>query len=106
MLEDLATNHDLLFIGIDALDECDLHERRWVLSLIGTITKKSKAEQSVRFFLTSRKEQDIERSLNSAIRFNIKAHHLERDIQSYISTQASKLGKKFEFTRERKLAVA
>ena len=51
-----------------------------ILSLIRRITKSSKANQSVRFFVTARKENDIERSLSSVIRLNIKAHHVENNI--------------------------
>jgi hypothetical protein len=105
ILEEICLNHDLLFICLDGLDECEVHERNLILSLIGTITKASKAEQSVRVFITSRKEKDIERSLSSAIRLNIKAQHVESDILSYIQTQASKLQQQFDFTPEKERAV-
>ncbi|TVY90811.1 Ankyrin [Lachnellula willkommii] len=102
---DLCINHDLLFVCIDGLDECEPNERSLILSLIGSITKASRADQSVRFFLTSRRENDIERSLSSAIRLNIKTHHVENDILFYIKTQVSKLRKVFGFPAEREREV-
>jgi hypothetical protein len=105
ILEEICLNHDLLFICLDGLDECEVHERNLALSLIGTIAKTSKTEQNVRFFITSRKEKDIERSLSSAIRLNIKAQHVESDILCYIQTQASKLRQLFAFTAEKERSV-
>lgn len=97
ILEELCKSHDLLFICIDGLDECELNERSPILSLIGRITKASRSEQCVRFFLASRKENDIEKSLSTAIRLNIKSHHVESDILSYIKTQTTKLRSIFAF---------
>jgi hypothetical protein len=95
LLEELCTNHELLFICIDGLDECDQSERGLLLSLIGRITRASSAEQNVRFFVTSRKETDIERSLNSAIRLNIKPQHVEHDIGQYVKNQTARLRDRF-----------
>lgn len=97
LLEELCTNHDLLFMCIDGLDECDPSERGLILSLIRRITKASKADQSVRFFVTARKENDIERSLSSVTRLNIKAHHVENDIQLYVKAQTVRLRDRFAF---------
>jgi hypothetical protein len=97
ILGELCTNHDLLFMCIDGLDECDPSERSLILSLIGRITKASRADQNVRFFVTGRKENDIERSLSSAIRLNIKAQHVENDILFYIKAQTTKLRERFDF---------
>jgi hypothetical protein len=102
LLEELCKIHDLLFVCIDGLDECELHERSLILSLIGSITKASKTERNVRFFLTSRKEVDIEKCLGgAAIRLNIKSNHVESDIISYIKTQTAKLRVKFGFSLAR-----
>ena len=97
ILEELCANHDLLFVCIDGLDECDENERSLVMSLIGRITKVSKADQSVRFFVTGRRENDMEKSLSSAIRLKIKTHHVEKDILFYIKTQTAKLRERFAF---------
>jgi hypothetical protein len=97
ILEKLCANHDLLFMCIDGLDECDPNERSLILSLIARITKVSRADQSVRFFVTGRKENDIEKSLSSAIRLNIKAHHMDDDILIYIKAQMAKLRERFAF---------
>jgi hypothetical protein len=105
ILEELCKSHDLLFICIDGLDECEQNERGRILSLIGSISKASRTEQGVRFFLTSRKENDIEKSLGTAIRLNIKSHHVESDILSYIKTQTAKLREVFRFSLAREQEI-
>ncbi len=98
ILEELCTNHDLLFVCIDGLDECDLNERNLIMSLISRITKASKADQSVRFFVTGRRENDMEKFLSSAVRLHIKPHHMENDILYYIKAQTAKLRERFAFS--------
>lgn len=91
ILTKLAEHHDQLVIGIDGLDECEEPEKRPTLALIGSILKATQATRNVRFFLTSRKERLIERSLRSAIALEIRPHHLERDIKSYVRVRTSEL---------------
>jgi len=97
LFEELCTHHDLLFICIDGLDECEPNERASLLSLLGRVTKTSGTDQSVRFFVTSRKETDIERSLSSVMRLNIKPQHVEHDIGLYIRGQTARLRCRFRF---------
>lgn len=95
LVETIAMNHEYLIIGIDGLDECEESERRNIMLMIENILRVSHKEQNVKFFLTSRREKDIELSLSSAIRLNVEPRHIERDIRTYIRVRCSELVKKF-----------
>ena len=105
ILKTIAVNHNLLFVGVDGLDECEEPERRLILSVIETLLKVSDEGRNVKFFLTSRKEKDIERSLRSAIHLDIKPHHLEKDIRAYVEARSLKLSEKFEFSSEKEKCI-
>ena len=98
ILKSLTANHENLFIGIDGLDECEESERRHVLDLLHCILKNSSTKRNLRVLLTSRKEKDIGESIGSAIRLEIKPHHLERDIKHYVQIRISELSKKFSLS--------
>ena len=95
MLENLALHHEQLFIGIDGLDECQEPERRQILVTINNVLKASKTVRNVRIFLTSRKEKDIDTSLRSASRLEIRPYHLEKDIRDYVRVRVRDLSEKF-----------
>lgn len=95
LIETIAMNHEYLIIGIDGLDECEESERRNIMLMIENILRVSHKEQNVKFFLTSRREKDIQLSLSSAIRLNVEPQHIERDIRTYIRVRCSELVKKF-----------
>lgn len=101
ILEKLAEHHNQLIIGIDGLDECEESEKRLVLIMIQSISRVTKVARNVRFFLTSRREHVIEKSLSSAIALEIKPHHLERDIKIYVRARTSELGGRFSLNTER-----
>ena len=106
ILKSLTAIHEKLFIGIDGLDECDGSERRRVLDLIHGILNSSSEKRNVRIFLTSRKEKDIGESISSAIRLEIKSHHLEQDIKHYVQERVSELGKKFGLAMDEKERIS
>ena len=106
ILKSLTANHEKLFIGIDGLDECEESERRHVLDLIHGILNTSGTRRNVRIFLTSRKEKDIGTSIGSAIRLEIKPHHLERDITYYVQVRISELSKKFNLSTVEKERIS
>ena len=101
ILTKLAEYHDQLVIGIDGLDECEESEKRPALDMITSILKATEATKNVRFFLTSRKESVIERSFRSAIALEIRPHHLDRDIKSYLRVRTSELSEVFSVDAER-----
>ena len=100
MLEKVALHHEQLFLGIDGLDECQEPERRQTLLMIHKLLKASKTERNIRVFLTSRKEKDIDISLRSASRLEIRSYHLEKDIKDYVQRRARHLSEKFSITPE------
>ena len=106
ILKSLTANHEKLFIGIDGLDECEESERRHILDLLHGILKSSGTKRNVRIFLTSRKEKDIGQSISSAIRLEIKPHHLERDIKHYVQARVSELSKKFSLSMVEKERIS
>lgn len=100
MVEKLALHHEHLFVGIDGLDECEEPERRQTLVMIHSILKASKTTRNVRILLTSRKENDIDTSLRSASRLEIRPYHLEKDIGNYVRVRALRLAEKFSIPAE------
>jgi len=101
ILGHILANHDSLYIGIDGLDECSEEDRKLVLDLIALGSRANDAQGNVRIIVTSRLEKDLERSLKSAAKFNIKPQNLESDITAYITLKMSQLSQIFKFTQER-----
>ncbi|KAI9819644.1 MAG: hypothetical protein M1827_007094 [Pycnora praestabilis] len=99
LVETVAAQCTSLVIGIDGLDECDKPERQLILSLIEALFKNSATPHAIKALITSRKEKDMERALYSAIRLDMQSHHLKKDIDTYITTRASTLGKKFDLSQ-------
>jgi len=99
IVQALVQCYDLVFIGIDGLDECEQVERSALLSLVESLVHPPEAETNVKVFLTSRAEIDVERSLGSSSRIDLNSHHLFADIQVYINTRAIEL-RRFELTSQ------
>ena len=108
MLEKVALHHEHLFIGFDGLDECKEQERRQTFLMIHGLLRASKTKGNIRIFLTSRrKEKDIDISLRSASRLDIRPHHLKKDIEGYVRVRTLDLSKKFSIVPERqKIMIA
>lgn len=97
ILEELVICRSSLFIAIDGLDECEQHERSEILSVVSNVSKKCDTEENVKFFLSSRREEDIKLSLQAAFFLSIEPKYVESDIRAYVKLQAAKLSKKFDF---------
>ena len=106
LLEQLATHHDQLLIGIDGLDECEESERRHILAMLHSILKATNATKNVKIFLTSRKEPDLKQSLRSTLQLEIKENHLKKDIASYVRQRVSELSAKFKLDVEYQICAA
>ncbi|KAH8587440.1 hypothetical protein B0O99DRAFT_747604 [Bisporella sp. PMI_857] len=105
ILNQILTNHDSLYIGIDGLDECSEEERKLFSNLVTACTKANDAQGNVRIIVTSRQERDLERSLKSAVKFNIKPRNIENDITAYITFKMAMLSRIFKFTPEREQSI-
>jgi Cdc6-like AAA superfamily ATPase len=101
LLENLITCRNSVIIAVDGLDECDEPERSLIFSFIEAVSTYDSLGRNVKFFLTSRKENDICSALESARCLHIKQQHVEDDIQAYIKFQATRLSQKFDFDKAR-----
>jgi hypothetical protein len=72
------------FLILDALDECELDDRRRVCELLGTIKSVSRSNWSI--FLTSRPTQDIREDLDHTPTITMSLEHelVDRDIMTYV----------------------
>lgn len=95
MILEISVNHSRLVIGIDGLDECEAPERCKIMNLVNTVSEASVSQGNVKFFLTSRRERDIEQSLRLAVNLNIEPRYIEKDIAAYIEKRVSELGRVF-----------
>ena len=105
ILKNISTTQDLLFIGIDGLDECEQEDRRLIISLIENLSKSLSPQADVKFLLTSQRIKDLDDSLKSATRFDIRHHHVKQDIQNYVHIRSCQLFRKFPLGPERQKAV-
>ncbi|KAL2066161.1 hypothetical protein VTL71DRAFT_2232 [Oculimacula yallundae] len=101
MLEQILSNHDSLYIGIDGLDECPEIERKLLPSLFAVVSRANDAHRNVQLLVTSRQEKDLEKSLKSAAKLTLQEKNLETDIAAYISYKMSKLCQIFQLSHER-----
>jgi NACHT domain len=86
-LQQMICGFDEIFIILDALDECA--ERKELLETIGNITKQGIGKLHI--LATSRREKEIEESLNylvdNPVKFCIQTALVNGDIQAYIQTR-------------------
>ena len=83
-----------VFFVVDALDECSLDERRklcnFLLSITDTVsTGTSGSQGTVKLFVTSRKEPDIEKAFRQQVipKIEIEAAKVDTDIEIYVKAQ-------------------
>jgi hypothetical protein len=105
ILDQILKNHDSLYIGIDGLDECSEEERKLISNLITVASRADDAQGNVRIIVTSRQEKDLETSLKSAVKFNIKPQNLENDITAYVTFKMAQLSQRFEFAQQREQLI-
>ena len=91
---DLVQCHSNLYICIDGLDECELVERKEILSLILRIVH-SNPKLGSRVFVAACAERDIEQSLRESLRLALTRLHLHSDITVYLRRTAEELGRKW-----------
>ena len=91
---DLVQCHSNLYVCIDGLDECEVVERREILSLLSKIAHINRQPRS-RIFVTACAERDIEQSLRESLRLELTKLHLHNDITAYLRMTAEELGRKW-----------
>ena len=100
LLKSMIQCYSLVYVGIDGLDECDLSERKDVLLLMHSLLESSGEVDKVRVFLASRAEKDIEQSLRLSRHLELRPHHLQNDIISFVEVEADMLNEKVRFDSE------
>ena len=105
ILENISITHNLLFIGVDGLDECEEADRRLILSLMEHVLRISKAQANVKIFFASQRIKDVQESLKFAIRLDVKHHHVKQDIQNYVHARSAQLCKKFRYGFEKQKSL-
>ena len=74
---------------VDALDECILDERKNLCQFFLSITNTSTSHGTIKLFITSRKEPDIEKTFKQNVipTIEIEAEKVDRDIEVYVKAQ-------------------
>jgi hypothetical protein len=91
------------YIIIDGLDECDLAERKLVLSFFTTIVDHCDAYQpgKLRVLFVSQDYNDIKKALPTAAVISLGPTDNENDIRTYVKEWAVKIQQKFELESHR-----
>lgn len=77
-----------VFLVLDALDECADDQRREIFEVLQSIVSPGKTNHgNVKLFVTSRREQDIQRAFKSFPIIEIEAEKVNEDIESYVTAQ-------------------
>ena len=78
-----------VFFVVDALDECTLDERNNLCRFLLSITDTSTSRGTVKLFVTSRRESDIERAFRQKLipTIEIEAKKVDSDIEVYVKAQ-------------------
>ena len=85
------------YIIIDGLDECDLAERKLVLSFFNTMVDRCDAQQpgKLRVLFVSQDYNDIRKALPTAAIISLGPMDNENDIKLYVEIWAVKIQQKF-----------
>ncbi|UKZ96209.1 uncharacterized protein TrAFT101_011010 [Trichoderma asperellum] len=75
---------------LDALDECEMDTRETIARILGNLVDKG--EGTVKVFIASRKEADIEEYLESQKLVEISAADNKDDIEKYVEQEVAKVG--------------
>lgn len=75
---------------LDALDECEMDTRETLARILGNLVDKG--EGTVKVFIASRKEADIEEYLGSQKLVEISAADNKDDIEKYVEQEVAKVG--------------
>ena len=78
-----------IFFVVDALDECTIDERNHLCRFLLSITDTSTSRGTVKLFVTSRRESDIERAFRQKLipTIEIEATKVDSDIEVYVKAQ-------------------
>lgn len=87
------------FIIIDGLDECDMVERKTILSFLTSVIEKSDTPAKLRGLFISQDENDIRKHLRLAAALRLTENHNKRDIESFATKWSLQIQNKFEISQ-------
>lgn len=82
---EVSKHFNRVFVVLDALDEFDSRQRPDFIPFLRDIVKST--EGTIKLFITSRKEADIERSFADVPTIQIEATKVAADIESYVEAE-------------------
>jgi hypothetical protein len=83
------------YIIIDGLDECDIVERKMILSLFTSLAAKDIASGRLKCLFISQDENDIRKLLKTSSILKLTGAHNKSDIEAYTTYWLEKIKKKF-----------
>lgn len=96
------------YVIIDGIDECDLAERKTLLTFVSSFTTNSDPPGKLRTLFISQDENDIRRLLKASTVLRLTDAHNKSDIESYAAQWSSRIQQKFglpDITRNHILAA-
>ncbi|EHK24791.1 uncharacterized protein TRIVIDRAFT_220231 [Trichoderma virens Gv29-8] len=81
---------------LDGLDECNPDTRGELIEILAELTMLAK--NSVKLFISSRKEQDIAKQLPSDVTLEVDAHDNEEDIETFVESRIEKIKRTWKWT--------
>jgi ankyrin repeat domain-containing protein 50 len=84
LLEELMQAYSKIILVLDALDECNSKTRS---ALIETFDRLIKVNPTLKIFISSRRDDDIQYILNQKVNLGIEATDNGKDIQKFVCTQ-------------------
>ena len=88
------------YIIIDGIDECDMKERKMVLSFFTTLVDTQAQPGNIRSLFVSQDENDIKKLLETASVVRVTSDDNKGDIERFTGKWASKITQKFELPRQ------
>jgi hypothetical protein len=89
-----------VYIVVDGIDECDVSERKSILSFFTSLIELDDLPGKIRALFVSQDENDIRKLLRTASVLRLTDSHNKSDIESYATQWSSKIQNKFGLPEE------
>jgi hypothetical protein len=83
------------YIIVDGIDECDLSERKAILSFFVPLVERDDSPGRLRAIFVSQDESDIQRLLRAATILRLTDAHNQTDIENFAAHWSIKIQQKF-----------
>ena len=88
------------YIIIDGIDECDIHERKMIISFFTSLVDTQTQPGNVRSLFVSQDENDIKKLLATAAVIRVSSDDNKADIERFAGKWAYRIIQKFELAKE------